>query len=168
MILLDNTITDAFYGPKPWFEALVRALLGAFPDAVVVSLRDAKNDMAESFPDYLDIVRHYGLASVDLVRMVGTLRTSPDEPYASLRRRHPGVDLLWPQVQRMVESDGTACGDGEPACPYDHGVPCYWDGFLPRVEKTQCAYYPNNHPPWPTHRKSLRFLRVCCSNPILC
>ncbi|EJK45527.1 hypothetical protein THAOC_35852 [Thalassiosira oceanica] len=152
VILLDNTITDAFYGPKPWFEALVRALLGAFPDAVVVSLRDAKNDMAESFPDYLDIVRHYGLASVDLVRMVGTLRSSRDEPYASLRRRHPGVDLLWPQVQRMVESDGTACGDGEPACPYDHGVPCYWDGFLPRVEKTQCAYYPNNHPPWPTHQ----------------
>ena len=65
VILLDNTITDA-YDAKPWFEAVVRALLGTFPDTVIVSLRDAQNDMAENFPDWANIVRHYGLSSVDL------------------------------------------------------------------------------------------------------
>ena len=152
VILLDNTITDAFYVGKPWFEAVVRALLETFPDAVIVCLRDAKNDLAESFPDYVEVVRHYGLAHVDFVKMVDTLRYSREEPYAGLRQEYPGKDLLWPQVQGMVASNGSACGDGEPACPYSYGVPCYWQDFLPLVEKTKCAYYPNNHPPWPTHQ----------------
>jgi len=75
--------------------------------------------------------------------MVNTMKNSREELYVALLRKYDGKDLLWPQAPRMVALNGSVCGDGGPACPYSYGVPCYWDGYLPLVEKTMCAYYPN-------------------------
>jgi hypothetical protein len=85
VILLDNTIGDQMYGiARPWFEAVVRAFIDAFPDTVLVSMVSAipamvnvsgNNQYDTKFPPWLhEVQNHYGLAVVDFAMMVQHLR----------------------------------------------------------------------------------------------
>ena len=160
VIILDNTITDINAERKrPWFEAIVRLLVKVSPDTVIISLVDAlprilsatsggDGSHDEQFPHekhYVtwihDVQRHYGLTVVDIARMAGILRnkSSTEE------------DLLWPQTEgTMISSNGTMLDDVQ--SDRAGTTPVYWSNFLPKVRKTKYAYYPANHPPWPTHQ----------------
>ena len=185
-ILLDNSISDQAYGiESPWYEAVVREFLQSFPDTVIVSLVDA-------IPAYVDapenygyddgftqwfrrVQAHYGLAVVDVAKMVQHLRlhgsesggaqsltqNSIDDYRQRQRRHHPIfteaynnenstiIDLLWPQASDMIRANGTIIHDG--SVDLDEGE-VYWLNLLPRSRKTKPAWYPENHPPWATHQ----------------
>jgi len=90
VILLDNTIGDQSYGiARPWFEAVLRAFIDAFPDTVLVSMVSAIPSMVNvsgnmqyesTFPPWLHQVQsHYGLAVVDFAMMVQHLRLHDNE-----------------------------------------------------------------------------------------
>ena len=198
-ILLDNSITDLGYGmSKPWFEAVVRALLQSYPEAVVLSLVDAvpqyvdlpgNRDYKGKYAKWMRRVQeHYGLAVVNVADMVrhlrllaananangtsgggdhhhhdDTVRRSIGDYRQRQRRQHPVVvdggayknensgvvDLLWPQADVMITSDGAILRDGDYMQNWK-GV--YFLNFLPLTRKTKIAWYPQNHPPWPTHQ----------------
>jgi len=200
-ILLDNSITDLGYGTsKPWFEAVVRALLRSYPDAVVLSLVDAvpqyvdlpgNRDYRGEYAKWMRRVQeHYGLAVVNVADMVrrlrllaananangttgdsgdhhhddDTVRRSIGDYRRRQRRQHPVVvveggayknensdvvDLLWPQADVMITSEGAILRDGDYMQNWK-GV--YFLNFLPLTRKTKIAWYPQNHPPWPTHQ----------------
>ena len=159
VIILDNTITDInAERERPWFEAIVRLLVKVSPDTVIISLVDAlprilsvtsgRNGLQEEpsndkhYVTWIhDVQRHYGLTVVDIARMAGISRNESSSE----------EDLLWPQTEgTMISSNGTILGD-----PLYDGMgttPVYWSNFLPKVRKTKSAYYPANHPPWPTHQ----------------
>ena len=182
-ILLDNSMGDMAYGMgRPWFEAVVRAFLQSFPDTVIVSLVDAQPgyvDAPENY-DYNDaftrwfrrVQAHYGLAVVDVAKMVQHLRLHGNESGGDLiqksiddyrqrqQRHHPIfteayanenstiVDLLWPQASDLIRANGTILHD----VAYRDEGEIYWLNFLPRTRKTKGAWYPQNHPPWATHQ----------------
>ena len=197
-ILLDNSITDLGYGMgKPWFEAVVRALLQSYPDAVVLSLVDAvpqyvdmpgNRDYKRKYAKWMRRVQeHYGLAVVNVADMVrhlrllaananangtsgggdhhhdDTVRRSIGDYRQRQRRQHPAVvdggayknensdvvDLLWPQADVMITSDGAILRDGD---YMQNWREVYFLNFLPLTRKTKIAWYPQNHPPWPTHQ----------------
>jgi hypothetical protein len=185
VILLDNSIQDVLYGIEhPWFEAVVRVLVETFPDAVIVSVVDGIPSFVNvtgngyyhnDFTLWMHRVQaHYGLAVVDLAKMVGTLRlglnqSTDDQSFiqrsiSNLQQRqglqqhittatYSGenstvVDLLWPQASSMITRNRTI---RENDYKLEQGE-TYWLNFVPRSRKTQSAYYPENHPPWPTHQ----------------
>ena len=185
-ILLDNSIGDEKYGiESPWYEAVIRVLLQSFPDTVIVSLVDAtpayvdapKNyDYNDGFTQWFRRVQaHYGLAVVDVAKMVQYLRLHGSESggaqsltqdsiddYRQRQRRHYPIfteaynnenstiiDLLWPQASDMIRANGTIIPDE--AAEVRHGE-VYWLNFLPRSRKTKSSWYPQNHPPWATHQ----------------
>ena len=149
-ILLDNSIIDTTYGDemkKPWFEAVVKALVERYPHALVVSLVDAipplvntQNVRGSNFLNRVhEIQKCYGLAKVDLAQMVRILANNSS------------IDLLWPQSPLLIASNGTKVPNGKA----NLFSAAYWDNFLPKVQVMKNGAEganPNNHPPWPTHQ----------------
>ena len=147
-ILLDNSIIDFNVNEikKPWFEAVVRALIERYPRAMIVSLIDAipslidtKTRRSVQFVDRLHAIqKHYGMVSVDLARMVRHLA------------HNNSIDLLWPQSRQLIASNGTKVPDQNNMAHLFSAV--YWDTFLPRVQMIKGGHHPQVHPPWPTHQ----------------
>jgi hypothetical protein len=133
-------------------------------------------DYNNGFTQWLHQVQgHYGLAVVDVVKMVQYLRlhghksngtqnliqNSIDDYWQQQQRHHSIftktynnensniIDLLWPQASDMIRADGTIIHDE--AEDVRHGE-VYWLNFLPRLRKTKSSWYPQNHPPWATHQ----------------
>ena len=176
-IILDNAITDRLLGTI-WYEALVRTLLQNFPQTLIVSLVDAisgtvgtrKENGVTDFTTKLHAVQdHYGLTVVDMTTMVRHLFNKTDQillenvnvvqqllkEYQNITHGNVQVDqldLLWPQSSHMVSSNGTSLDDFGAQDEFNKGAPVYWANYLPIVQKTKPAYYPANHPPWPTHQ----------------
>jgi hypothetical protein len=185
-ILLDNSMSDENYGiERPWFEAVVRVFLQSFPDTVVVSLVDAELSYVDAleYYDYNDdftqwlrqVQAHYGLAVVDVAKMVQHLRLHGNESNGTqnliqnsiddFRQRQQRyrpiftvafknenstiIDLLWPQADDTIRADGTIIHDLDNSV--DEGE-AYWLNFLSRSRKTKSAWYPQNHIPWATHQ----------------
>lgn len=148
-ILLDNTIID-LRSLEPWFEVVVRALVQAYPEIVLISVVDGIPDLVNSkesdYQNYYqwlrDVHRRYGLAVVDIAEMVRVLRNESKSGPDSRQ------DSLWPQAQYMINASNEVEKDETKS---EHGE-IYWANFTPRVRKTKGAYYPSDHPPWPTHQ----------------
>jgi hypothetical protein len=142
-IFLDSSQSDPHNNRKPWFEAIVRVFTKSYPAALIVSLINGSPDllMPVEFVEHAHKVqKHYGLATVDIAKMVKVLQ------------QNNSVDLLWPQASSMALSNGTEIM-GDPADNYARpNSPVFWANFLPKVHKTKYAYYPQNHPPWITHQ----------------
>jgi hypothetical protein len=184
-ILLDNTICDVNFGTeRPWFEAVVRELSRSYPDTVILSLISAipsyidvpeNHDYSDAFTKYFRLVQaHYGLAVVDVAKMVQHLRLRGNESggdydiversiddYRQRQQRHRPVftdaysnenstviDILWPLASDLIMVNGTILHDGF----YRDEGEIYWLNFLPRSRKTKGGWYPQNHPPWATHQ----------------
>ena len=169
-ILLDNTIGDRLLD-APYFEAVIRSLMQTFPRAIIVSIVDATRHMVESyssgknyndFPSTLDKVQHhYQLEVVDIAKMVQNLNDLSSLPpdllshpllIEHLDKQHTIPDLLWPQSTQMITGDEKVIGDKETHQKFVAGEAVYFYNFLPKIRKFKTAYYPNNHPPWPTHQ----------------
>ena len=184
-IILDNTICDNHFGTeRPWFEAIVREFSRSYPNTVILSLIDGipsyvdvpgNHEYNDSFNKYFRSVQaHYGLAVVDVAKMVQYLRLhgnesggdydivekSIDDYWQRQRRDRPIftdayanenstiIDILWPQATDLIRGNGTILHDLE----YEDGGDAYFLNFLPRSRKTKPAWYPQNHPPWATHQ----------------
>jgi len=160
VILLNNGITDSNQQlQKPWYEAVIRVLLEQFPQIMIISLADGtflQSDHSPFYPIYTTTQDHYHLTRVDIAKMCQLLRDSDKESYSSLRQHYPESSLLWPQVPEMMYANGTiAVDENDPVGvgdPRPNGIPVYWANYTPLVEKTKCAWFPTNHPPWTTHQ----------------
>ena len=169
-ILLDNTIGDRLLD-APYFEAIIRTLMQTFPQAVIVSIVDATRHIVEAyssgkkyndFPSTLDKVQHhYQMEVVDIAKMVQNLNVLSSLPtellshpllIEHLDKQHTIPDLLWPQSTQMITGDEKVIGDKETHRKFVEGEAVYFYNFLPKIRKFKTAYYPNNHPPWPTHQ----------------
>jgi hypothetical protein len=145
VILLDNSIIDSSGWEKPWFEALVRVLVKAWPDALIVSIIDAVPNFMKSrhlFVEHVIAVqKRYGLVSINLTKMVRQTQLLP-------RTENGSVDLLWPQTEHLISPNGTEVfNDMVSSFPT-----LYWTNFLPRVQVARTAHNPHIHAPWPTHQ----------------
>ena len=154
VLLLNNGISDG--SRIAWFEAVVRVVLEHFPQIVIISLVDGipsfVNDDTQGFlGSYRMTQDHYNITRIDLAKMCRLLRDSDKESYIALRKEYPNSSLLWPQVEKLIYANGTALTEEFSGVKH-HGLPVYWANYTPRVEKTQFAYYPTNHPPWTTHQ----------------
>jgi hypothetical protein len=139
-ILLDNSMIDVKFGiERPWFEAIVRVFLSTYPDVVIISVVDAvpsfvdvpgNYDYNHTFAPWLRRVQeHYGLAVVDVAKMVrhmrlhgndddggggnrGIVRGSIDDYRQRRQRRlqHPKV-LSWHSLRRWLVRRGIIAGE---------------------------------------------------------
>ena len=184
-ILLDNSICDVNFGTeRPWFEAVVREFIRSYPNTVILSLISAipsyvdapkNHDFDDAFSKYFrSVMGHYGLAVVDVAKMVQHLRLHGNESdgdydivqknidhYWQRQLRYRPVftdayanenstiiDIIWPQASDMIRTNGIILHD---ALYSDEGE-IFWLNFLPRSRKTKVGWYPQNHPPWATHQ----------------
>ncbi|KAL3816349.1 hypothetical protein ACHAXA_011449 [Cyclostephanos tholiformis] len=126
-ILLDNTIIDVHFGiQRPWFEAVVREFIRSYPDTVIVSLIDAAPSLVDvpgndyydyNFVPWLHRVQdHYGLAVVDIAKMVQHLRLHDNEnggdheivqkSIDDFRKRQNLKVTVWDRVKRWLVRRG--------------------------------------------------------------
>ena len=118
VIILDNTINDLDCDYN-CFEAVVRVMVKFFPGAVIISIIDAIPRLVDRYSDYESaflkrmgkVHNNYGLTSIDIATMVKILHYNNATDGLDHTK-----DLLWPQADYMITSNGTKCKDFEPDC----------------------------------------------------